>query len=150
MLHIRRVQTDDIDTEMNARLDHLLLDEEMHWDADQGRRFLADDSNALFLAEIDGVAIGFATVHRLQRFDARRAEVLIYDIGVEEGARRQGVGRALIAHINAWAKEAGADQVWVLADGDDERACAFYAGTGGERFGPDAAMFTYYLDETRA
>ena len=145
MLHIRRVAPGD--TGMNARLDHLLLDEGMHWDDEQGRRFLADTSNALFLAELDGVAVGFATVHRLQRFDARRAEVLIYDIGVQDEARRRGIGRALIAHIAGWAKEVGADQVWVLADGDDDAAQAFYAATGGERFGPDAAMFTYYLDE---
>ncbi len=145
MLHIRRVQPGD--TDISARLDHLLLDEEMHWDDEQGRRFLADDNNALFLAEIDGVAVGFATVHRLQRFDARQAEVLIYDIGVEEGSRRHGVGRALIKRITAWAQEGGADQVWVLADGDDMRAWSFYVGTGGERFGPGAAMFTYYLDE---
>jgi len=145
MLHLRRIQPGD--TDMSARLDHLLLDEEMHWDDEQGRRFLADDNNALFLAEIDGVAVGFATVHRLQRFDARQAEVLIYDIAVEEGSRRHGVGRALIKRINAWAKEGGADQVWVLADGDDMRAWSFYAGTGGERYGPGMAMFTYYLDE---
>lgn len=141
MIHVRRVEPDD--AEFAAQLDDLLLDEGSRWDQERGRLFLADTGNALFLAEVDGVSVGYATAHRLQRFDARNAEVLIYDIGVEEAYQRRGVGRALIERVMAWAREAGADEVWVLADADDERACAFYAATGGERFTPGTEMFTY-------
>ena len=140
-LVVRRIRPGD--ERIAAQLEGL-LDEGMHWDTEQGLRFLADDeTNALFLGEVDGVQAGFATANRLQRFDARRAEVLLYEIGVRDEYQRQGVGRALIAEVLDWAREVGADEVWVLADSDNTRACAFYAATGGEQFAPNSTMFTY-------
>jgi aminoglycoside 3-N-acetyltransferase I len=125
-----------------------LLDEGTHWDVAQGQRFLADDAtNALFLAEVDGVGVGFATANRLQRFDARQAEVLLYEIAVRDEYQRQGIGRALVAEVLDWAREVGADEVWVLADSDNTRACAFYTATGGEPFVPNSTMFTYRVAE---
>ena len=124
-----------------------LIDEGTFWDDEQARLFLADGNNALFLAEEDGAAIGYATANRLQRFDNRRAEVLLYDISVEEAHHRRGAGRALLGRVLDWAREVGAENVWVLTDSDDARACAFYAGTGGEQFVPNSTMFIYTLDE---
>jgi len=141
LIHVRRVEL--ADAEIASHLDDLLLGEGSRWDQERGRLFLADADNALFLAEVDGASVGYAVAHRLQRFDARNAEVLIYDVGVGEAYQRRGVGRALIERVVAWAREVGADEVWVLADADDARACAFYAATGGERFPPGAEMFTY-------
>jgi len=135
------------ETDLAAALDPM-LDEGSYWDAEQARLFLADANNALFLAEADGVAVGFATANRLQRFDNRRAEVLLYEISVEKPYRRRGAGRALIARVLGWARAVGAENVWVLADADDARACAFYAGTGGEQFIPNSTMFTYTLEDT--
>lgn len=142
MVTIRRVLPGD--DQAAAQLEGL-LDEGTHWDAEQGRRFLADENNALFLAEVDGVVVGFATAHRLQRFDRRQAEVLLYEIAVRDEYQRQGAGRALVARVNDWARAEGADEVWVLADSDNLRACAFYAATGGVPFSPNSTMFTYYV-----
>ena len=145
MIEARRVGPDEAGL---AAMLNPLIDEGTYWDDEQAGLFLSDGGNALFLAEEDGVAIGYATANRLQRFDNRRAEVLLYDIGVEETFHRRGAGRALIAGVLAWAREVGAENVWVLADADDARACAFYAGTGGERFIPNSTMFTYVLTDT--
>ncbi len=145
MIHIRRAQPGDI--ALAARLEGL-IDAGTRWEEEQGQRFLANNDNALFLAELDGGTIGFATAHRLQRLDQRRAEVLLYDIAVEDAHHRQGAGRALMAHVTAWAREVGADELWVLADADDTRACAFYAATGGVQFTPDSTMFTYRLADS--
>jgi GNAT superfamily N-acetyltransferase len=145
MIETRKVGPDEHD--LAAKLNPL-IDEGTFWDEKQARLFLADRNNALFLAEEGGTAIGYATANRLQRFDNRRAEVLLYDIAVEELHHRRGAGRALIARVLAWAREVGAENVWVLTDSDDARACAFYAGTGGERFIPNSTMFTYMLNDT--
>ena len=146
-LVVRRIRPGD---ERVAILLEGLLDEGMHWDTEQGRHFLADSAtNALFLAEVDEMGIGFATANRLQRFDTRRAEVLLYEIAVRDEYQRQGIGRALVAQVLDWAREVGADEVWVLADSDNARACAFYAATGGEQFTPNSTMFTYRIAETR-
>jgi GNAT superfamily N-acetyltransferase len=145
MIETRRVGPGETDL---AAVLNPLIDEGTFWDNEQARLFLADGNNALFLAEEGGTAIGYATANRLQRFDNRRAEVLLYDISVEEAYHRRGAGRALIARVLDWAREVGAENVWVLADSDDARACAFYAGTGGEQFVPNSTMFTYMLEDT--
>lgn len=140
---IRRMT--DVDAAMAARLDPLFDDGGM-WDAEQGRRFLANPDNLLLVAFWSDIACGFLTAHRLQRFDARRAEVLLYEIGVDEAFRRRGVGTALIAAVNAWAKEIGADETWVLTYAENAAAMALYARTGGEP-DPDGptTMFTYRI-----
>ncbi len=145
MMMIETRQVGRGETDLAAALNPM-LDEGAHWDAEQARLFLADANNALFLAEADGVVVGFATANRLQRFDNRRAEVLLYEISIEEPYRRRGAGRALIARVVGWAREVDAENVWVLADADDARACAFYAGSGGEQFVPNSTMFTYVLE----
>src|SRR3954454_2527480 len=147
-LVVRRIRPGD--ERVAAQLEGL-LDEGMHWDTEQGLRFLADgEANALFLGEVDGVPAGFATANRLQRFDTRQAEVLLYEIAVRDEYQRQGIGRALVAQVINWAREVGADEVWVLADSDNARACAFYAATGGEPFTPSSTMFTYRVADVSA
>lgn len=140
---IRRMT--DVDAAMAARLDPLFDDGDM-WDAVQGNRFLANPDNLLLVAFRGDTACGFLTAHRLQRFDARRAEVLLYEIGVDEAFRRRGIGAALIAGVNDWARKVGADETWVLTHAENAAAMALYARTGGEP-DPDgpATMFTYRI-----
>ena len=101
----------------------------------------------LFLvARWDGRPCGFLTAHRLQRFDRRRAEVLLYEIGVDDRFRRRGVGAALIAEVKRWAREVGADEVWVLTNTGNAAAMGLYASTGGEEDVPGTTMFTYRIE----
>ena len=134
-----------VDDTLAAQLNPL-FDEGKEWDAEQGRRFLQDVNNLFLLARWDGHPCGFLTAHRLQRFDRRRAEVLLYEIGVDEGFRRRGVGAALIAEVRRWAKEVGADEVWVLTDAGNGAAMALYATTGGQEDVPGTTMFTYRIE----
>jgi ribosomal protein S18 acetylase RimI-like enzyme len=124
-----------------------LFDDGTTWDTDQGALFLGNPDNLFLLARWDGTVCGFLTAHRLQRFDRRRAEVLLYEIGVDEAYRRRGVGRALIAEAKRWAGEVGADEVWVLTDADNAAAMSLYAATGGEADPPGTTMFTYRIAE---
>ncbi len=120
-----------------------LFDEGIVWDEEQGERFLKNPDNLFLLARWDGEMCGFLTAHRLQRFDRRRAEVLLYEIGVDEGYQRRGVGRALIGEVRRWAKEVGADEVWVLTEASNLAAMGLYASTGGEADAPGTTIFTY-------
>jgi GNAT superfamily N-acetyltransferase len=122
-----------------------LLDEGDAWDAEQGQRYLASPDNALFLAFIDAVAVGFATAHRLQRFDRRKAEVLLYEIGVDEAWQRRGAARALIQAVLDWGRQTGADTLWVLTEDDNAAAMALYAATGGTADPPGTTLFAYPL-----
>src|ERR1700690_4008220 len=75
---------------------NVLLDEGTEWDSQEGTKFLKDSNNVLFVAFLENQAVGFLTANRLQRFDKRGAEVLLYEIGVREDARQKGIGKALI------------------------------------------------------
>jgi GNAT superfamily N-acetyltransferase len=141
-LTVRREST--VDVVLAAELD-ALFDEGMSWDAKQGQQFLAHPDTLLLVARWDGKACGFLSAYRLQRFDRRRAEVLLYEIGVEEPFRRRGVGRALVEEAKRWAAGVGADELWVLTEDDNAPVRALYAATGG-REENGLTMFTYGLE----
>ena len=139
LLTVRRVMT--VDEALAAELD-AMFDEGVSWDAEQGQRFLAHPDTLLLVARWDGEACGFLSAYRLQRFDRRRAEVLLYEIGVEEPFQRRGVGRALVEEAKRWAADVGADELWVMTEDDNTPARALYAATGGhEETG--LTMFVY-------
>lgn len=121
-----------------------LFDEGMRWDSDQGRRFLADPDNLLVVGRHQGVIVGFLTAYRLQRLDDRVAEVLLYEVGVDEAHRRYGVARAMIELMLTWAASTGASESWVLTEDDNAAALALYAATGAERDDPGTVMLTYH------
>jgi aminoglycoside 3-N-acetyltransferase I len=95
------------------------------------------------VAFVDGKEVGFVTAYRLQRFDNLKAEVLIYEIGVDEAFRRRGIASALIAEIKKWAAYVGANEAWVLTEEDNEIAHSLYQKTGGVKDTPNSTMFTY-------
>jgi ribosomal protein S18 acetylase RimI-like enzyme len=122
-----------------------LFDEGKTWDEEQGRLFLQNPDNLFLLARWSGAPCGFLTAHRLQRFDRRRAGVLLYEIGVGDGFRRRGIGTALINSVKRWASNVGADEVWVLTDRGNTAAIALYEGAGGEDGADGTIMFTYQI-----
>jgi ribosomal protein S18 acetylase RimI-like enzyme len=142
LLTVRRVTT--VDVALAAELD-AMFDEGVSWDAEQGQRFLAHPDTLLLVARWDGEACGFLSAYRLQRIDRRSAEVLLYEIGVEEPFQRRGVGRALVEEAKRWAAELAADELWVLTEDDNVPARALYAATGG-REETGLTMFVYGLE----
>ena len=109
-----------------------LLDEDVEWDNTQGQRFLGNPDNVLFLAFVEDKPVAFLTAYRLQRFDIRKAEVLLYEIGVLDEFQRQGIATALIAALKKWAVQAEADEVWVLTYASNKAAMGLYKSTRGE------------------
>ena len=142
LLTVRRVTT--VDEALAAELD-VMFYEGVSWDGEQGQRFLVHPDTLLLVARSDGEACGFLSAYRLQRFDRRGAEVLLYEIGVEEPFQRQGVGRALVEEAKRWAAELGAGELWVLTEDDNAPARALYAATGG-REESGLTMFEYGLE----
>jgi GNAT superfamily N-acetyltransferase len=134
-----------VDATLAAELDSM-FDEGVVWDTEQGERFLAHPDTLLLVARWDGEACGFLSAYRLQRFDHRRAEVLLYEIGVQEPFQRRGIGRALIEEAKRWAAEVGADELWVLTEEGNAPARALYAAAGG-REEHDLTMFDYCLGQ---
>lgn len=122
-----------------------LRDDGTEWESQQGKKFLANADNALFLAFLNTQLVGFLTAHRLQRLDKRKAEVLIYEVAVLKDFRQQGIGKALIAKVVIWAREVKADEVWVLTNKANTAAVALYSSLGGIIESDDEQMFTFKI-----
>lgn len=123
-----------------------LLDEGVEWDVVEGKKFLENPDNVFFLAKWDGEFAGFLTGHRLQRFDKRKAEILLYEVGVNEKFQKRGIGKALLEMVKQWAREVGADEVWVLTNKSNIAANALYQSAGGTKEDPDdVTMYSFKL-----
>jgi ribosomal protein S18 acetylase RimI-like enzyme len=94
---------------------------------DAARAFLDDPNVLFFVAEDAGQLVGFLSCQLVRRRNDA-PELLLYEIGVRATQRRRGVGRALIAAMNAWMDEHAVREVWLLADNDG--AVAFYRACG--------------------
>ena len=116
---------------------------------------------AAFLATDGDVAVGgvAVVVNPTGAFLFERRDTLagLWDIRVQPGHRRSGVGSQLLLHAANWAKEEGCAQLRVESQNVNVAACRFYAKhctLGGiERFGyaacPDVAheaMLLWYRD----
>ena len=92
------------------------------------RAYLANPGVLHWVATKDGAVVGFLyCAYILLRSDPGH-ELLLYEIGVRKSARRAGVGRALLDHMESWMKQNGVSEVWVCAD--NEAAVDFYRGCG--------------------
>ena len=93
-------------------------------------RLLQRDSFWAITAIEQGRVIGGLTAHVLPMTNAKRAELLIYDIAVAEAHQRRGIGGALIEAARREAASQGIEVVFVLADNQDEHALRFYQKLG--------------------
>jgi ribosomal protein S18 acetylase RimI-like enzyme len=100
-------------------------------DAEATRRFLAEPTHHLLVA-YDGAdtPLGFVSGVELTHPD-KGTEMFLYELGVDESARRHGVGRTLVQALAALAREQRCYDMWVLADADNAAAQAAYARAGG-------------------
>ena len=91
----------------------------------------------VFIAEIDGTPAGCLYVHPAQDFFGRR-HAHISVIATTAAAEGTGVGRALMAHAEAWARERGLSLLTLNVFAANARARHFY-----ERAGFDVEMVKY-------
>jgi ribosomal protein S18 acetylase RimI-like enzyme len=92
------------------------------------QRYLANPGVLHWVAVQEGVVTGFLyCVHLLLRSHPGH-ELLLYEIGVRQAHRRQGVGRALLDHMAHWMQKNDLSEVWVCAD--NRVAVDFYRASG--------------------
>jgi GNAT superfamily N-acetyltransferase len=96
-------------------------------------------AGGVFVAEVGGTVMGFAAI--LPRADG---EAELDALFVEPAAWRRGVGRALVEHCAAAAREGGATWMYVVGNPHAEgfyTACGFAViGATGTRFGRGLVM----------
>lgn len=101
---------------------------------DGARDFLADPSVLFWLAEAGGRVVGFLHCYVQRRRTAGPwAELLLMEMGTQADWRRRGIGRAMVAVMEAWMTENGVAEVWVPANTyavGFYRKCGFVADEG--------------------
>lgn len=89
----------------------------------------------LFIAEDQaGERLGFLRLQKTRDFFSGRANCHISDLAVAQGHDGKGVGRALLAHAQAWAKQQRCRLITLAVFPGNARACALYERAG---FAPD-------------
>ena len=96
-----------------------------------------DPDHDVFVAEIDGVPAGCLYVHPAQDFFGRR-HAHISVIATTAAAEGTGVGRALMAHAEAWASGRSLSLLTLNVFAANARARRFY-----ERAGFEVEMIKY-------
>lgn len=91
--------------------------------------FLADPGHHLLIAFVDDQPAGFVSGVVVRHPD-KGPEMLLYELGVAEQHRRQGIGTALAASLRDLSRSLGHRAMWVIIDADDEVPAATYLAAG--------------------
>lgn len=88
-------------------------------------------NNYLFVAEdADGTVVGFIDLQKTQDFFTGRANCHINNLAVAAAYERRGVGKALMAHAEEWAREHRCTLLTLAVFPGNERARALYEADG--------------------
>jgi ribosomal protein S18 acetylase RimI-like enzyme len=101
--------------------------------------FLARDGHHLLLAYDGDAAVGMVSGIETAHPD-KATEMLLYELGVAEHARRRGIGSALVAALADLARARGCSGMWVAVDADNAPALATYRAAGAESEDPCAVL----------
>jgi GNAT superfamily N-acetyltransferase len=84
----------------------------------------------LFVLRVDGAVAGMANALITVSTAQGTRVLLLEDVIVSKKHRGSGLGRQLVEHVCAWAREQGMTRVTLLADQDNAKALAFYERLG--------------------
>jgi len=122
-----------------------ILDDGKVWDLEEGEKFLKNTNTIFLLAYYDNHPAGFLYGYLLQRFDKKKAEVLLYEIAVTEEYRQKGIGKALIEKLKIWTKGTNTDEIWVITNRSNIAGMKLYESAGGTIESSDEQMFTFKI-----
>jgi ribosomal protein S18 acetylase RimI-like enzyme len=96
------------------------------------RKFLAGEGHHLLVALDDGDRpIGFVSGVETTHPD-KGTEMFLYELSVDHGHRRQGVGKALVRALAELAGDRGCYGMWVGTESDNAAALATYRSAGAD------------------
>jgi ribosomal protein S18 acetylase RimI-like enzyme len=88
----------------------------------------------VILAETEGCIVGFAALRLVPCVFFAEPYAEMTELYVDEGYRRRGVGRMLVAHCESLARAARARQMVILTDYENHPAQSLYRGLGYENY----------------
>jgi ribosomal protein S18 acetylase RimI-like enzyme len=107
---------------------------------DATRRFLDESTHHLLIAyDASGEPAGFVTGVETTHPD-KGTEMFLYELGVDESRRRQGVGSALVRALAALARQRGCYGMWVGTEDDNVAARRTYERAGARATPPQVIL----------
>jgi len=104
------------------------------------RRFLAEPTHHLLIAyDAGGEPVGFVTGVETTHPD-KGTEMFLYELGVAESARRQGIGSALAGALAALARQRGCYGMWVGTEDGNVAARRTYERAGARATPPQVIL----------
>ena len=98
--------------------------------------------SVIFVAEADGQVLGFCQLYPTWCSVAAARIFVLYDLFVDDGVRRSGVGRQLMLAAQAFGRGAGAVRLDLSTARTNARAQALYESLGWQR---DDTYLTFNL-----
>lgn len=92
-------------------------------------------TSAVWVAELDGQAVGIATAKQFPAIHQSAPVVWLTALVVAESARGRGVGTRLVNEAEEWAREQGARKIALTSALHREEAHDFYKRLGYEHTG---------------
>lgn len=106
--------------------------------------FLSKGTSYLLAAYMEATPVGFILAYELPRIDGPRPMMFLYEIGVDERFRRQGIAKALIEELKRYCMERNCVKMFVPTSASNAAAMALYRATGGKGGADtDAASFEW-------
>ena len=101
---------------------------------DKTHQYVADrvrkDEAVVFLARLDGTAVGFTMIYPTFSTVALSPIWLLNDLYVDESVRGHGIASKLMETAEQAARDAGAARIWLRTAHDNTPAQALYEGRG--------------------
>jgi ribosomal protein S18 acetylase RimI-like enzyme len=105
---------------------------------------LLAEERTIFLAAFDGHdPIGFLLAYELLRRRGDRSQLFVYEVGVDDGWRRQGVATALFRELARIDRARDIARGFVLTNEANEAAMELYQSLGGVRPNSDDVLWDF-------
>lgn len=101
------------------------------------RTFLADERTICLVAFDNRTPVGFLYACELYRRHTDLRHLCLYEVGVMEDHRDQGIGSKLMSALGDEARKRGIDRGFVVTTSADREAIALYTSNGAVRGNDD-------------
>ena len=94
-------------------------------------KLLRSEQLLVITAKVGNEVVGGLTAYVLVNYQVEGASIYIYDLGVKESFRNNGIGKSLIKFLIDYSKQNNIQDIFVDTEQiDNEAAIAFYNKTG--------------------
>ena len=94
-------------------------------------KLLRSEQLLVITAKVGNEVVGGLTAYVLVSYQVEGASIYIYDLGVKENFRNNGIGKSLIKFLIEYSKQNNIQDIFVDTEQiDNEEAIAFYNKTG--------------------